>query len=148
MLALLKGLTQGAPIFGSPDVFLQTLQGGGMLGPMLIEYGIEPVKIKYPDELKKSLSVESKVFSIYAEGHVRAGKRETHVRLTAVVDFRKAPSVQDLANQVTAADPAAGGQPSQSSPGSGGTSGTDEPMGIQGALVPSTAGRVIYYRVN
>jgi hypothetical protein len=82
---------------------------------------------------------------MYAEGHVRAGKRETHVRIQAVVDFRKAPTVEDLLNQVSAGGaPAAGAPPATPETGTS----TEEPVGISGALVPSTAGRVVYYRVN
>jgi hypothetical protein len=148
-LSLAKSMMAGIPVFRTPKQLREALKGEGTFGPMFTQMaGIQPIQFTLDSAFDGGLSLESKVFSIYAEGHVRAGKRETHVRVTAVVDFRKAPSVQDLVNQVTA-----GGSPpagAQSSTGSGGSSGTnpEDQVGIQGALVPSTAGRVVYYRVN
>ena len=52
---------------------------------------MEPVKFLSEAETIKAISTESKVFSIYATGFVRAGKRETRVRIHSVVDFRGAP---------------------------------------------------------
>jgi general secretion pathway protein K len=142
-LSLLQSMFAGVPIFRSGKQLRQALQGQGTFGPMLASVGIEPIEFNSNDEFDKGLSIESKVFSIYAEGHVRQAKRETHVRIHAVVDFRKAPTVQDLMNQVTAgATPAPAGAPDPT-----GTT-NDDSVGIQGALVPSTAGRVVYYRVN
>ena len=100
---------------------------------------------------ESGLSLESKVFSIYADGYVRQGKRETHVRITAVVDFRKAPSVTDMVARALDSSQSADQKnlsqaqkaDAEKEDGEGGT-----PVGISGALVPSTAGRVIYYRVN
>jgi hypothetical protein len=87
------------------------------------------------------------VFSIYADGYVRQGRRETRVRVTAVVDFRKAPTVQDLVAKATAgSDPTQPAANQQTETNAQGTDATG--TGISGALVPSTAGRVVYYRVN
>jgi general secretion pathway protein K len=147
LLSLAKSMTAGIPVFRSPKQLREALQGKGMFGEMLTGANIKPIQFLSDATFEGGLSLESKVFSLYAEGHVRAGKRETHVRILAVVDFRKAPSVQDLLNQVSAGgDPAAGATPSPDPTSSAAT--TDEPVGIQGALVPSTAGRVVYYRVN
>ncbi|HWO13931.1 MAG TPA: hypothetical protein VNN80_30720, partial [Polyangiaceae bacterium] len=80
------------------------------------------------------------------DGYVRQGKRETRVRVTAVVDFRKAPSVQDLLAKVTenpTAEKPSAQKTEDQAEGEG-----ESPVGITGALVPSTAGRVVYYRVN
>ena len=51
-------------------------------------------------------------------------------------------------NQATAGGggPNPSGPGTQTPPANGQTS--DDDSGIQGALVPSTAGRVVYYRVN
>jgi len=143
-MSLLQAMSAGLPVFRSPRQLLQALKGQGMVGPMLTAAGIEPLEFNSDAEFEKGLSIESKIFSIYAEGHVRQAKRETHVRIHAVVDFRKAPTVQDLMNQVTAG---ATPPPPNQAPDATDTS-TEESPGIQGALVPSTAGRVVYYRVN
>jgi hypothetical protein len=56
--------------------------------------------------------------------------------------------VEDLVNQATSGG--GGPNPSNSSPGTNPASNAQsaDDSGIQGALVPSTAGRVVYYRVN
>ena len=58
---------------------------------MLEGIGMQPVPFLSPTEAAKMISVESKLFSIYATGVVKVGKRETKVRVHAVVDFRNAP---------------------------------------------------------
>jgi general secretion pathway protein K len=146
MASLAQGMLSGIPIFRSPKQLREALQQQGKFAEMVKQFmpDMQPLQFFSPAEFDKGLSIESKVFSIYAEGHVRQAKRETHVRILAVVDFRKAPSVLDLVNQaVGGANPnaASGNAPSN-------TETTEEPVGIQGALVPSTAGRVVYYRVN
>lgn len=145
---LLQSMFAGIPIFRSGKQLLSALQGKPPMGEMLLNMsGLDPIEVISEAEFTKGLSIESKVFSIYAEGHVRQARRETHVRVMAVVDFRKAPSVQDLANQVTSG----GGGPNpdhQNQGNSPNTTADGDDSGIQGALVPSTAGRVVYYRVN
>jgi general secretion pathway protein K len=143
-LNLAQGMFSGIPVFRSPKQLLQALQGAGMFGDFLKLAGIEPIKFLSDQSFQQGLTLESKVFSIYAQGYVKQGKRETRVRILAVVDFRKAPTVQDLVNQVTAA-----GTPPPVTPATdpNAPDPADQP-GIQGALVPSTAGRVVYYRVN
>ena len=34
-MTMAKGITMGAPIFGSPKDFISAMEGQGMLGPML-----------------------------------------------------------------------------------------------------------------
>ncbi len=146
-LSLAKSMMAGIPVFRSPKQLREALKGQGTFGLMFTQLaGIEPIEFKLDSAFDGGLALESKMFSIYAEGHVLSGKRETHVRIHAVVDFRKAPSVQDLVNQVTAGAEGSNA-PSGGANDSSNTS-QDEPVGIQGALVPSTAGRVVYYRVN
>jgi len=164
-MSVLRSITAGIPIFRSAKKLRETLEGAGSAAPatgtqpptttepapspmggldLMTMAGLEPIKFLSPAEFDKGLSLESKVFSIYAEGHVRQGKRETHVRIMAVVDFRKAPTVQDLLSQVSAGTPA--GTPPPATPPADDTD--DDTAGISGALVPSTAGRVVYFRVN
>lgn len=145
IMSLLQGMSAGIPIFRSGKQLRQALQGQGPFASFLAQAQIDPIEFNSDAEFDKGLSIESKIFSIYAEGHVRQAKRETHVRIHAVVDFRKAPTVQDLVNQATA-----GATPAAATPPAAKASGTsdEDSTGIQGALVPSTAGRVVYYRVN
>jgi general secretion pathway protein K len=147
-MSLLQGMFAGIPIFRSGKQLYGARQGKPPFGEMLLgAAGLEPIQFISEQEFTKGLSIESKVFSIYAEGHVRQARRETHVHLTAVVDFRKAPSVQDLVNQV--ASGGGGPNPNAAARAAGDPDAQDaDEAGIQGALVPSTAGRVVYYRVN
>jgi hypothetical protein len=111
--------------------------------------GIPKIQFLSASGFESGLALESNVFSIHAEGYVRQGKRETRVRIMAVVDYRKAPTVADLVAKV-----GEGGNPGDnpaSAPGAEPTDGADSAeaaVGISGALVPSTAGRVVYFRVN
>jgi general secretion pathway protein K len=145
MMSLAQGMFSGIPVFRSPAKLREALQGKGDFASFFETAGLQPIKFLSDREFDKGLSLESKVFSIYAEGHVRQGKRETHVRLLAVVDFRKAPTVQDLLSQVSAGP--APGTPAPPTPDDGTTT-DDDTTGISGAMVPSTAGRVVYFRVN
>jgi general secretion pathway protein K len=149
MLNLAQSMVKGIPIFKSPKELREALMGTGkgMLADLIKGFmpDFEPIVFNSNKDFDSGLGLESKVFSIYAEGHVRQAKRETHVRIHAVVDFRKAPTVEDLVKQAVGGGTATP-DPAPTS-GSSSTS-TEEPVGIQGALVPSTAGRVVYYRVN
>jgi hypothetical protein len=150
MLNLGQSMFVGIPIFHSPKQLRTALEGQGDFASFFEQAGIPPIKFLSASGFEQGLSLESKVFSIYASGHVKQGKRETYVRITAVVDFRKAPTVADVASKALAAvNPQ---NPTPDPTGSGGAAGTSTDdsanAGIQGALVPSTAGRVVYFRVN
>lgn len=144
-LAMAQGMFSGIPIFRSPKQLREALEGKGDMAMFLESAGLPKIQFLSGNGFESGLSLESKVFSIYADGYVRQGRRETHVRITAVVDFRKAPTVDDLVAKVAAADPSQGASESESDSDS---SSTENIVGINAALVPSTAGRVIYYRVN
>jgi general secretion pathway protein K len=141
-VTMARAITMGAPLFGSPQEFIQTMKGEGMLGPMLVkQLGMKPVKFLSESEFSKAITTESKVFSMMAVGVVRGYKRDVRVRVHAVVDFRQAPALGAPGappSGTAAAPPApmggAGAQPSQGA--------------IQAALVPSTGGNVVYYRVE
>ena len=137
-LSMVKGFTAGAPIFASPKVFANALKGKGMFGDIMTMLGIEPIQLKSQDDFLKSVSTESKVFSIYATGYVRAGTRETRTRIHAVVDFRGAPPPGMDARVLDAAKDAAA---------------TIDPTGtmtqqIDAALKPSPGGSIVYFRVE
>jgi len=91
MITMMRSMVPGVPMFSSPQMFLTTLGNKGPLGSMLEAIGMQPVPFLSPTEAGKMISVESKLFSIYATGTVKVGKRETKVHVHAVVDFRNAP---------------------------------------------------------
>jgi len=146
--------TPGIPLFPSTKAFMSALAGKGMVGTLMAGMAIPPVQLLSASEVEKAVSVESKVFSIYATGYVRAGTRETRTRIHTVIDLRGAPppgsaeqvramgQLQALAGQ--AAPPAAKGADA-ALPGlpAGFTEG-----GIAQALVPRPGGSIIYYRVE
>jgi general secretion pathway protein K len=143
MLRLMPMLLMGMPAFSSGKDMVQTLKGTGMKAELIKSFlgdTFEPFKFKSESELTKMAGTESKVFSIYATGFVRAGKRETRVRIHTVVDFRAAPPPGEArtlnALQTEAALMADGAQKSQ----------VEE--AIQAALQPSPAGNIVYYRMD
>ncbi|HEY4012519.1 MAG TPA: type II secretion system protein GspK [Polyangiaceae bacterium] len=132
-VTMAQGITMGAPLFGSPGDFISTMKGQGMIGPLLTLMGVKPVKFLSESDFAKSISTESKVFSINAVGVVKGYKRETRVKVTAVVDFRPAPSLL--------------GGPSPASTVNTQTS-TASAQSIQSALQPSVGGQVLYYNIE
>ena len=147
MMSIAQGMVAGIPIFRSPKQLREALEGKGQFASFLETAGVPPITFLSSSSFESGLAIESKVFSIYAEGYVRQGKRETRVRIMAVVDYRRAPTVQDLLAQVTGAGATPPGEAKPES-SEATESGSEEGAGITGALVPSTAGRVVYYRVN
>lgn len=143
---MMRTFTMGAPPFGSPQAFINTLQGKGMIGPLLQMLGLEPIQLQSPQDAQNQMTVESKMFSIYATGTVKSGKRETHSRIHAVIDFRNAPPP-------TAAPPMGG---NGGMGGTAGTTGTFPPPsnggggtgGTSGFVRPNPAGNVIYFRLD
>jgi general secretion pathway protein K len=136
-----QGISMGAPLFGVPGDFIQTMKGQGNLGPLLSALGMKPVTFQSEGDFAKSISTESKVFSMYAVGIVKGYKRETRVKIHAVVDFRQAPTLANLAS--AAATPSASA--SASVPGQ---SGTPDPNALMSALQPSVGGQILYYSIQ
>jgi general secretion pathway protein K len=105
--------------------------------------GVKPVaKFQSESEFSKSISTESKVFSIYAIGVVKGYKRETRVKIHAVADFRAAPVVTP-----SAVAGAAGAAASTQTPAGSSSAGQD-PNAIAAALQPSVGGQVLYYTIE
>jgi general secretion pathway protein K len=138
-----QGMTMGAPLFGSAADFIATMKGQGMLGPMLSALGMKPVKFSSESDFAKSISTESKVFSVYMVGVVKGYKRETRVRIHAVVDFRAAPTLSDLASAVAGAV----GATSTTKPTTTTTSETDA-NALQSALQPSIGGQILHFTIE
>ncbi len=153
-VTMAKGISMGAPIFGTPQDFISTMKGQGMLGPLLTGIGMQPVSFTSESEFAKAITTESKMFSIYAVGVVKGYKRVTRLSVHAVVDFRTAPAPSVLTP---------GGQPGQQGlpPGQlgiGGApppiqtaqsgAGATDPNAIAAALQPSTGGQIVYFRIE
>ena len=131
--------------------------GGSPIAMIMKAMQIEPIPIVSAAETAKMVTTESKVFSIYATGYVRSGKRETSVRVHAVVDFRGAPSPQQQLNDlISRLSQGANGQPGLATPppaNSAQNGGQPLPPGatqdgILSALKPGPGGNVVYYRVD
>jgi len=91
-VGMVRNLMPGVPAFKSPKNFINALKGKGMFAMMAEITGLEPfTTFKSESSLEAAVTTESKVFSIYATGYVKSGKRETRTRVHAVVDFRAAP---------------------------------------------------------
>lgn len=172
VMGMMRGLLAGAPLFGSPQVFMRALEGRlPMLAPLMDAFKLKPVLWKSKDNAAKVMSTESQVFSIYATGYVKAGKRETRVRIHEVVDFRGAPppgfEKAGLSANLQAMLAGAGGLPgqippvlpnsatnqaTQTQPGANGLPGNLPPGAssgaIAGALQPTAAGNVVYFRMD
>jgi general secretion pathway protein K len=160
MVTMLRGAMAGVPLFSSPDMFINALSNKGPFGQIFQAIGMQPVPFLSVDQAKKMIAVESKLFSVYATGIVRSGKRETRVRVHAVVDFRNAPPpgapVTAMAQQAQVNNALAGpgnvpgsvsGQPL---PGSTGTppNPNDPNLALAGLLKPTPGGTVIHYKVE
>jgi general secretion pathway protein K len=142
-----QGISMGAPIFGTPADFINTMKGQGMLGPLLTSMGMKPVRFQSESEFAKSISTESKIFSIYAVGVVKGYKRETRTKVHAVVDFRAAPGLTGGPLPGTpGAPPAGSATPPPSATGT--PTGTNNPNAISAAMLPSTGGTIIHYKVE
>jgi len=145
-VTMARGITMGAPMFGNTRDFVQALSGQGQLGPLLASIGMKPVVFKSQTEFQKSITTESKMFSIYAVGVKKGYRRETRVQLHAVVDFRNAPS---LAAPAPTANPL-GGSPAAptAAAATAATAASANAAAIAAANAPSTGGTVVYYRVQ
>jgi general secretion pathway protein K len=155
ILTLARGFTMGAPAFGSPGAFVALLEGRGK-GPLkmvLDSLGVEPIVFKSAADAKAQMTTESKVFSIYATGIVKAGKRETRSRAHAIIDYRGAPPPPEA---IPLNQQGTGGAPGTGAPQLTGTGGTQaSPTGsggtenaIPGATRPNPAGNVVYFRLD
>lgn len=146
-VTMARGITMGAPLFGSKNDFVHAMTGKGQLGPLLAGLGMTPVRFQSEAEFAKSITTESKVFSIYAVGVKKGYRRETRVRLHAVVDFRPPIAVPGAAG-VPGAPGTPGAAPSATPtappPGMAGL----DPAQLAAAMSPNTGGQLIYYRVE
>jgi general secretion pathway protein K len=149
-ITMARGITMGAPLFGSPKDFVNTMEGKGMLGPLLTLMGMKPVKFQSESDFEKSISTSSKVFSIYAIGAVKGFKRETRVRIHTVVDFRTTQAITGSSLTGNSAQNAAGapGVLPQQGGGQQVQTANSANGAINSALQPSVGGQVLYYEIE
>lgn len=149
-VTMARGITMGAPLFGSPRDFVAALSGKGQLGPLLAGLGMKPVAFQSPAEFQKQIATESTMFSIYAVGVKKGYRRDTRVKIHAVVDFRNAPA---LGQSPLPGTPGATGTAANSLgaamgvPGASGVQGAQTDA-ITAANMPSTGGQIVYFRVE
>lgn len=144
-VTMARGITMGAPLFGSPKDFVAMMTGKGELGPLLTMIGMKPVVFQSEADFSKSITTESKVFSIYAVGVKSGYRRETRVKIHSVVDFRQAPGLTSM----TGAMPGqAGVMGMPGAPGLAGATSSQNQGAIAAATQPSTGGQILYYRVE
>lgn len=144
-VTMARGVTMGAPLFGSPKDFVNMMTGKGDLGKVLTTIGMKPVVFQSESDFSKSITTESKVFSIYAVGVKTAYRRETRVKVHAVVDFRTAPSLDSVATAMAGVNTnSTTGQTTSSTS----TSSSQNQNAISAAMQPSTGGQIVYYRVE
>jgi general secretion pathway protein K len=147
VLSLAKGFIPGGLLFPDKNDFYAAITQankpmmGAAIGGMLKSMGVEPVKLKMSKkEFLKLISSETKFLSIYAEGVVPGNKRETRVRIHAVVDIQGAKPPSEPAGS--------SGTPSKGDTGQG-TSQGEAPQGDYEKTVRSNpAGTVVYWRVE
>ncbi|CAN5915461.1 hypothetical protein BH11MYX4_BH11MYX4_20940 [soil metagenome] len=144
-VTMARGITMGAPMFGNTRDFVQALSGKGQLGPLLASIGMKPVVFKSQAEFQKSITTESKMFSIYAVGVKKGYRRETRVRVHAVVDFRNAPNV---GASPAPGNPLTGGTPPTPAATPAASAQQTNADAIAAANQPSTGGTVVYFRME
>jgi general secretion pathway protein K len=152
-VSFLKTFALGVPIFASDKDFVRVLSGQTPIGSMLAAIGVQPVNFTHPAEVTKQVTTESKVFSLYVDGVVPGRRRETRVRIHAVVDFRKA---QEIGNPFS---PLLGAQQQQQPqlppgvtpgerPGSTPLPSNASGLDVARAMSMNPAGNVIYWRIE
>ena len=163
LVEMLRSVIQGVPMFHSASQFIKYLRHDAAkegstdpfdLGTLLQSLGIPSIKVK-ESQLKDRIKVKSDVFSIYAKGLVKSGKRETRTRIHAVVDFRGAPPPGQARSEADQAE-LQGAVPSPTV--SLADAGIELPPGIDpsqvtsssilSALQASAGGRIVYFRIN
>lgn len=145
---MFAGMMAGIPLFKSPAEFVKAIKGEGMFGELLQQVQVQPVQLKSDKMMEEAITTESQVFSIYATGFVKAGKRRTTSHIHAVVDMRGAPppgTADILAKQQQILTQ----QTDSLKVGDlGSLPDTFEAGGIPSLLLPKPGGSVLYYRVD
>jgi general secretion pathway protein K len=144
-VTMARGITMGAPMFGNTRDFVNAMSGKGELGPLLASIGMKPIVFKSQTEFQKSITTESKMFSVYAVGVKKGYRRETRVKVHAVVDFRNAPNLSAPAPTGTTGAPGSTTTPPTNTAAASASANADA---IAAANQPSTGGTIVYFRVE
>jgi general secretion pathway protein K len=149
-IMMAQGISMGAPLYGSANDFIATMKGTGMLGSLFTTLGIKPVKFQSDADMSSALTTESKIFSVYSVGVVKGYKRETRVKIHAVVDFRTAATLGSMSSMVgTGQTPPGGTTPGAQPAGASSTTGAASATGpIASATQPSVGGTILYYNIE
>jgi general secretion pathway protein K len=147
-VTMARGITMGAPLFGSPRDFVNAMSGTGQLGPMLTALGMKPVVFQSRAEFEKSITTESKMFSVYAVGIKKGYRRETRVKIHAVVDFRHAPNLGQAGAAMPGGAPGTTTAGATSALGAAGATTAGATNAMAAAMAPSTGGQIVYYRIE
>ncbi|WP_437278859.1 type II secretion system protein GspK [Sorangium sp. So ce375] len=147
--SLVQSMTGGL-LFPTPKDYVDAMTQkagsslGGMLGQQFKAMGVEAVKFK--PNVTKSLGNRTNFLSIYADGIVPGNKRETRVRVHAVVDLTGATPLTQNGTGGGESSGSGGGTGTGSGSGSGGAAPTPETFEQQVRSNP--AGTIIYYRIE
>ena len=148
-VTMARGFTQGAPMFGSPKNFTSAMTGTGQIGPLFAALGLKPVVFQSVADFQKSITTESKMFSIYSVGIKKGYRRETRVKIHAVVDFRNAPALaQAVVPGSTTGTGGATGTGATASTANTAASKQAAADAIAQANAPSSGGQILYFKVD
>ncbi|WP_437589970.1 general secretion pathway protein GspK [Sorangium sp. So ce1000] len=146
--SLVQSMTGGL-LFPTPKDYVDAMTQktgstlGAMLGQQFKAMGVEPVKFK--PNVTKSLGNRTNFLSIYADGIVPGNKRETRVRIHAVVDLTGAAPLPPGGSG--GGDPG-GGSGSGSGSGGSGSGAAPTPETYEQQVRSNPAGTIIYYRID
>ncbi|WP_437655293.1 general secretion pathway protein GspK [Sorangium sp. So ce1182] len=144
--SLVQSMTGGI-LFPTPKDFVDAMTQkagnslGGMLGQQFKAMGVEAVKFK--PNATKSLGNRTNFLSIYADGIVPGNKRETRVRVHAVIDLTGATKITETEQNETNLGQPGSGQPGSNQPGASAT-----PDAYEKQIRSNPAGTIIYYRIE
>lgn len=138
-LNLVQSMLGGVPVFGSGNDFYNAITGkgkaGGIGAMVLGALGVQPIQVMAGKDrdLKNAVSTDSRFFSIYAEGVIPGNKRETRVRIHAVVDITGAQALSEETQGIPL-------------PNQGGTPLT--PVELEQKIRLNPAGNIVYWRIE
>jgi general secretion pathway protein K len=148
VLSLAKSFIPGGLLFPHKNDFHAAITQaskpmiGAAIGGMLKSMGVEAVKLKgSKKDFLKTISNSTKFLSVYADGIVPGNKRETRVRIHAVLDLQGAQPPGE-GNQSGVVPPTGGGQGAPLTPG-------QVPEGAYEQQVRADpAGTIVYWRLE
>jgi general secretion pathway protein K len=147
--SLVQSMTGGL-LFPTPADYKNAMEQkpgnslGAMLGQQFKAMGVEAVRFK--PNATRSLGNRTNFLSIYADGIVPGNKRETRVRVHAVVDLTGATPLAQNGTGGGESSGSGGGTGTGTGTGSGGAAPTPDTFEQQVRSNP--AGTIIYYRIE